>query len=131
MKNAGKIKRGGKALIYIAAGVMALSLVLASCGGDDGYGGGGGAVYLVSIGVAPIGPTIFGGSRVQFTATGTYSNYVMQNLTTLVTWSSSDTDVAHSPGGSPPGEVECIVTGTTIITATYGYTAGSTTLTCM
>lgn len=125
MKHVGKIKRGGQALMYIAAGALALGLVLASCGDDDGYGGGGGSIYLVSISVMPSSspPT---GSQ-QFTATGTYSNYVTMDITTLVTWSSSDETVATI---SNTGLATCTGAVPVTITATYGYISDTATLNC-
>jgi hypothetical protein len=98
MKLAGEKKSGGKALIYIAAGVIALSLVLVSCGGDDGYGGGGGSVYLVAISVTPVNPST--PDTQQFMATGTYSNYAMPDITTSVTWSSSAGATISNASGS-------------------------------
>ena len=46
---------------------------------------------LVSIEVTPANPSIAKGTSKQFTATGTYSDNTTQNLTTAVTWSSSNT----------------------------------------
>ena len=126
MKHEGKIRRGGKALMYIAVGVIALSLVLASCGGDDGYGGGGGAVYLVAISVTPANSPPTG--SYQFTATGTYSNYVTMDITALVTWSSSPESVATI---SNAGFATCTTTGPVTITATYGYISDTATLNCL
>ena len=49
---------------------------------------------LVSIAVTPANPSIANGLTEQFTATGTYTDNSTQNLTTQVTWSSSNTAVA-------------------------------------
>ena len=51
---------------------------------------------LMSIAVMPAtGATVPAGMSVSFTATGTYSNNTMQDLTTQVTWSSTMTAVAE------------------------------------
>ena len=52
------------------------------------------APTLMSIAVTPANPTIPTGGTQQFTATGTYSDQSTQNITTQVTWSSSNTSVA-------------------------------------
>jgi len=49
---------------------------------------------LVSIAVTPAAATIATGTQQQFTAIGTYSDHSTQNLTTVVTWSSSNGAVA-------------------------------------
>lgn len=132
MNNRKIIRKGEKALRYLAAGAIALSLVLVSCGGDNGYGGGG-MVFLVSVSVTPVDPNVVigGGPNQQFTASGTYSNYITQNITTLTTWSSSDTNVATiSNMSGSQGLAMCINPGPATITATFGYLSGMTTLTC-
>jgi hypothetical protein len=49
---------------------------------------------LTSIAVTPPAPLIAKGSRQQFTATGSFSDGSMQNITTTALWASSDTSVA-------------------------------------
>jgi len=49
---------------------------------------------LVSIAINPLAPTIALGTTQQFTATGTYTDGTAQDLTTVVTWSSSSATVA-------------------------------------
>ena len=49
---------------------------------------------LVSIAINPQSPTIALGTTQQFTATGTYTDGSTQDLTTVVTWSSSSATVA-------------------------------------
>ncbi len=45
---------------------------------------------LVSIAITPTNPSIVKGSNQQFVATGTFSDNTTQDVTTTVTWSSSD-----------------------------------------
>lgn len=49
---------------------------------------------LTTITVTPANPTITQGQTVQFTATGTYSDTSTSNITSIVTWSSSNGTVA-------------------------------------
>jgi len=85
---------------------------------------------LVSIAVTPSNPTIPLGTTQQFTATGTYTDGTMQNVTATVTWSSSLTAVAavsNNPGTN--GLATSAGQGTTSIAATSGAILGATTLT--
>ena len=87
---------------------------------------GAGSASLVSIAVTPANPSIAKGAAQQFTATGTYSDNSTQNLTSSVTWGSTNTAVAMiSSGGLATG----IGTGSTTISATSGSISGSTSLT--
>ena len=54
-----------------------------------------GSASLVSIAVTPANPSIGKGATQQFTATGTYSDSSTQNLTSSVTWSSTNTAVGR------------------------------------
>ena len=81
---------------------------------------------LVSIAVTPANPSIPLGNRLQFTATGTYSDGSTQNLTSTVTWSSSATSVATM---STTGLTTSVSAGSTTITAVSSSISGSTTLT--
>ena len=85
---------------------------------------------LVSIAVRPANPSIALGMTQQFTATGTYSDNSIQNITASVTWSSSAGSVAaiSNAAGSTGGAASKAV-GTTTITATSGNISGSTSLT--
>jgi uncharacterized protein YjdB len=71
---------------------------------------------LVSLQVTPTNPSIALGTTRQFTATGTFSDNTVQDLTTLVTWSSSATGVA-TVGSS--GFAASVATGSVTITATH------------
>jgi trimeric autotransporter adhesin len=84
---------------------------------------------LVSIVVTPVNPSINVGQTQQFTATGTYSDGSMQDLTKTAHWSSSSSGVATinngvSGGGLATGQG----TGSATITATFQGVSGSTTL---
>jgi CTP:molybdopterin cytidylyltransferase MocA len=88
------------------------------------------AVTLVSIKVTPVNPVVRFGVSVQFTATGTYSDGSSRDITTVVTWNSSDGSIATI--SNAPGTQGLATTdhkyGTTIITATLGPVSGSTKL---
>jgi hypothetical protein len=82
-------------------------------------------VKLVSLSVTPVNPSISVGATQQFTATGTYSNSMTQDLTAQVTWSSSSISVATiNSSGFATGVSE----GSSTIKATLGSILGSTTL---
>ena len=71
-------------------------LILALTIGCGGGGGGSNPVTktLVSLALTPLNPSLPRGTVQQFTATGTYSDGSTQDLTTSVSWTSSDTSVA-------------------------------------
>jgi uncharacterized protein YjdB len=81
---------------------------------------------LSSITVTPANPSLPAGVAQQFTATGTYADGTSYDITTQVTWSSSDTLVATV---NSSGLATAVAKGTATITATLGTIAGSTTLT--
>jgi len=88
------------------------------------------APTLVSIAVTPQSPSILVDKTQQFTATGTYSDSTMQNITDSVTWSSETTSVATiSNSSGSQGLATGVNAGTSKITATLGTITGSTTLT--
>src|SRR2546428_140754 len=85
---------------------------------------------LSTIKETPTTPSIANGTTQQFTATGTYSDFTTQDLTTQVTWSSSNNTMATiSNAGGSQGLATSVAAGTTTITATLGGVSGSTTLT--
>jgi urocanate hydratase len=85
---------------------------------------------LVSITVTPSNPSIAAGLSEQFTATGTYTDNSTQNLTTQVTWASSNTSVSTiSNAGGSQGLASAAAAGSTTISATSGAISGNTTLT--
>ncbi|HEX5651223.1 MAG TPA: Ig-like domain-containing protein [Steroidobacteraceae bacterium] len=83
---------------------------------------------LVSIEVSPATPSIANGSTQQFTATGRYSDDSTQDLTTGITWTSSDSAVATV---SNSGFATTVGAGSTTISATSGAVTGVATLTVM
>jgi Bacterial Ig-like domain (group 2) len=80
---------------------------------------------LVSIAVTPANPSIPKGAAQQFTATGTYSDGSIQNLTNTATWSSSNASVATI---NSTGLATGVGNGNSTIQATSGSVTGSTTL---
>jgi hypothetical protein len=85
---------------------------------------------LLSIDVSPLAPSVVQNSTQQFTATGTYTDGSIRDVTAQVSWSSSDGSVASmstiigSNGLASTGSV-----GTATIVATSGTVTGETTLT--
>jgi hypothetical protein len=84
------------------------------------------AAALVSIAVTPANPSVAKGLTEQFTATGTFSDNTTANLTSSVTWTSSNTTAATI---STAGLASTLATGSSTITATDGSVFGTTTLT--
>jgi uncharacterized protein YjdB len=82
---------------------------------------------LVSIAVTPETDSVTVGNSVQFTATGTYSDGSTADLSSVVTWQSSDTDYATtSSGGLATGVAETLIS--VIISATLGLLGDTATL---
>jgi trimeric autotransporter adhesin len=85
---------------------------------------------LVAIGVTPSNPSIASGLSDQLTATGIYSDNSTHDLTSAVTWSSSNSTVgaiSNAPGTA--GLAAALSPGLTTITATLNGVSGSTALT--
>jgi len=81
---------------------------------------------LLSIAVTPTNPTITVGKTQQLTATGSFSDGSSQDMTTQVSWLSSDpTKATVSTTGLVTGQNG----GSTTISATYGGISGSTSVT--
>ncbi len=78
---------------------------------------------LVSIAITPADPTIGQGNTLQLTATGSYSDASTFNLTSLVTWTSSNPGIAPVSG---TGLITGSAVGFSIISATQGTITGST-----
>ncbi|HTT17813.1 MAG TPA: N,N-dimethylformamidase beta subunit family domain-containing protein [Candidatus Sulfotelmatobacter sp.] len=84
------------------------------------------SAILQSIAITPANPTIQVNGTQSFTATGTYSDSSTQNITTQVTWSSSNTAVATI---NTSGVASGVAGGASAITATSGSVTSSTKLT--
>jgi hypothetical protein len=88
------------------------------------------AATLVAIDVSPAIPTIAAGTTQRFVATGTYSDSTVQDLTSLVTWSSSSTSTATvSNAAGSNGLAAGVAPGSADISATLSGVSDSTTLT--
>ncbi len=81
---------------------------------------------LQSIAVTPANTTLFTGNTEQFTATGTLSDDTTENLTSQVTWASSDTTWATI---NPTGLATSVAPGAVTISAAFDGITGSTGLT--
>ena len=75
-------------------------------------------ISLQSIAVAPSNPSVSQSQTQQFTATGTYSDGSTKNITTTVTWTSSNAAVATI--GANTGLAIGISAGTSQVTASLG-----------
>lgn len=82
--------------------------------------------HLISIEVAPVNPVIAKNTPIQFTATGLFSDDTIEDLTTQVTWESSDHQVATI---SQEGLATPVNSGFADITATLQGITGTTILT--
>ena len=81
---------------------------------------------LISLSVTPANPIVSIGSTQQFTATGTYADDSIRDLTSEVTWASSNTAVATIASG---GLATGASAGSAIVSAALSGLTGNTTLT--
>ena len=81
---------------------------------------------LSSLAITPANPSLVVGNSQQLTATGTYSDGGTSNLTSSVTWSSSDSNITTV---SASGLATSVAIGTAMITATSGSISTHTNLT--
>jgi trimeric autotransporter adhesin len=85
---------------------------------------------LVTLTVIPSNPSIANGTQQQFSATGTYTDHSTQDLTSSVTWGSSDSSIASlSNASGSNGLASTLTTGSVTVTAVLGSVSGSTGLT--
>ena len=88
------------------------------------------AATLMSIEVSPAATSVANGLTQQFTAMGAFSDNTTQDLTTQVTWASSDSAVASvSNAAGSRGLATATGVGSTTVSAISGAVTGSTTLT--
>jgi len=85
------------------------------------------AANLASLAITPAPPSVAQGTSIKLVATGTFNDGGTRNLTTLVTWSSSDTTKATIGGAN--GVAKGLASGTTTITAMLGSVTTTATLT--
>ncbi len=108
--------------------VLVLALMTGCSGGSSGSSTP--TATLLALAVTPANPAIFAGSTIQLTATGTFSDNTVQDLTAQASWSSSSQSVATiSNAAGSNGLVTSLDLGTTTIAATWGGASGSTHLT--
>lgn len=105
--------------LLVAAALSSLSL--AGCSGS----GQSGPPTLRSIAITPVNATISVGSNQQFSAEGTYSDGSVTDITSSVSWSSSDQTIASI---SSSGLAAAVAIGRPQLTATSGGIAVSTRL---
>lgn len=85
---------------------------------------------LVSIDVTPPAPTIVSGTTQQFTATGHYADGTTRDITTSVSWVTSNTSIATiATSGASRGLATGKSAGVVTVVATSGTISGSATLT--
>ncbi len=88
------------------------------------------SAVLKSIDVEPASPSIAAGTTQQFKATGIYTDSTTQDLTTQVSWSSTDTNVVSiSNAAGSAGLATSAIPGLVTISATLNGIVGSTPLT--
>jgi hypothetical protein len=102
----------------VAIGATTISVVDPSSGLGDSTTLDVTAAVLTSLAITPTNPSIALGTTQQFTATGTYSDGSTQDLTTAVTWSSSNSAVAAiSNASGSEGLATSVAAGSTTIGA--------------
>jgi hypothetical protein len=85
------------------------------------------AATLVTVVVTPALPSILNGATVQLTATGTYTDATVVDITTTSDWLSATP--SHATVGLHTGLVTGIATGTAVVGATLATVEGHTTVT--
>ena len=127
----------------LSCGLVSLILALTSCGGDGAavsvgsreslLARGESAVnkktpVLVAITISPTNPLgIKSGTKLRLTASGSYSDNSVQDITTMVVWTTSDASVATvSNEPDSKGLALAVYVGYCSISATLGNVSGST-----
>ena len=123
---------GGAAVFSTSSLAVGTHSITAVYGGDSNYIGSTSSALiqnvltLSSISVTPQNVSVPVGANKQFTATGTFSDASVGDVTASATWTSSDTTVATM---SSLGSATILDEGPTTIQAAVGTVNGSTTLT--
>lgn len=84
---------------------------------------------LLSLTLTPVHPILAKGTTQQLVATGTFSDKSTQDVSSLVSWTSSDFNVATVASAGVPGLGTAVATGTVNVTATLRGVSGATALT--
>lgn len=100
--------------------------------GSVGWCGATTANVLVSISITPPSASILQGTPANFTANGTFADGSDADVTSLATWTSSNTSVATVGAAGNPQPVNCgaLANASVIVSATIGSIAGTANLTC-
>ena len=110
-------------------GILSFCLLLAGCSGVKNVSGGGGGpnpASLTALAVTPGAVTVAAAGTVSLRAMGSYSDGSTKDLTSSVTWSSSDSNtVSVNTAGVATG----VATGLATITAHSGAFSGAATIT--
>lgn len=106
----------------IAAGQATISAAFSGVSGSTTLT----AATITSLAVSPLNPVVAAGTTRQFSAIATLSNSATLDVTSLVSWSSSDIVIATISSG---GIASARSIGPATITALYGAVSGTTTLT--
>ena len=101
-------------------------LLILGCGGGGGGGGGTPKPLPTSVTVTPKNPAVSVGSTQQFAAMAVFSNTSTHDVTSSVTWSSSNVRVATIDAG---GLASAKAAGTTTISALAGSVSDATSMT--
>jgi Bacterial Ig-like domain (group 2)/Immunoglobulin domain len=118
-----------ESFVSVALAATLGMLALAGCSGgttDSAANTTDATATLQSIDVTSASASVAQGLSVQFAATGTYSDNGTRNITSAVTWSSSNTDVA---GIDASGLATAMAPGAVTISATYAGVTGDNVLT--
>ena len=113
-------------MLGIAALCVLLTFITTGCSGSSNSSNEQSSAVLSSIAVTPANFSLSMGTTQQFTATGTYADSSTKDLTSSVTWTSSDSAIADvDAAGLATGKA----IGSVTITAELGNVTGSTTAT--
>jgi hypothetical protein len=121
------IRHGRRLQAIVACAFFVTGLLVTSgCGSGSGSSGAIDPPSLSSLAITPSSPSIGAGQNQQFAAEGTFSDGSKQNLTSSVTWTSSNTAVATINGS---GMATGVAQGNSNIGASSGSMNTSTVLT--